>query len=411
MSITHQIAELLLANEPRANTAARSLSETGSWQEVLILAEAWKVIPQLSSRIQHLGIKLSADNTGTLRRAFLKFHAQSAARVATTIVAIRQLERAAIPVVAFKGIASIALLYEGPKHRVIGDGDLLIERKNLPGALVCLEALGLVRKGEETLAQYLDFVKNAPRFAGNEAIALYGDDGSEIDLHWEIAGSGLSPDGILKRAVAAKLMGSTIPVVDAKDGFLLTIHHAVREDLGFESICRDLFDTRLWCQHLEQLGQLEHGMTLAVESGSHIPALAITALLSSYDETTAATRAAQLLNARANRTQRRSAASLMQLFHYQIEHGRLGKDVFYLVHSRPWRQILKGLMTDWTGYRKSMRTLDTQLKEDHPLYERFALLAKSIPDRKGLKLARELARVRYQANRGTGLQAFPAAKC
>jgi hypothetical protein len=398
MGVTRQTAELLFANEARAEAAACFLSEAGLWRDVLVMAEAWKVIPQLSSRVQSLGIKLSAEDTGTLRRAFLKVYGQSASRVTTTITAIRQLEHAGISVVAFKGIASIALLYEGPKHRTIGDGDLLIQRKDLPGAIACLEAVGLTRKGEETLAQYLEFVKNAPRFAGNEAIALYGDDGSEIDLHWEIAGSGLLPDGILKRTVPAPLMGSTIPVVDAKDGFLLTVHHAIREDLGIESICRDLFDARLWCQHLEQRGELEAGMTWAAKSGSLVPALAVTSLLSSYDATTAAAQAAKLLTAQASHAQRRSAASLTELFNYQIEHGRLGKDVFYLVHSRPWRQILKGLVTDWAGYRKSMETLDTQLNEDQSLRERFEQLAKSIPDRHGLKLARALARVRYRAH-------------
>jgi hypothetical protein len=395
MRLIRQTTELLLADNARADVAARSLSETGAWHGVVALAETWKVIPQLLNRVQHLGTTLSAKDTVSLRRTFLEMHGYSASRLAKTITALRALEHASISVVAFKGVASMAVLYEGPKHRTIGDGDLLIHREDLPGALACLEAKGFARKGEETLAQYLEFVKNAPRFAGNEAIALSCDDG-EIDLHWEIAGSGLDPDGIIKRAVTAHLMGSAIPVVDAKDGFLLTVHHAVREDLSIESVCRDLLDARLWCEHMEQHGQLEAGMAWAVESGSQVAALAVTSLLSSFDGATAAARAASVLNSQMSRMDRQSASSLAELFHYQIEHGRLGKDVFYLVHSRPLGQILKGLIKDWSGYRKSMQTLDKHLTQEQPLRDRFAALARSVPNRKGLKLARELARVRYR---------------
>ena len=139
-------------------------------------------------------------------------------------------------------------------------------------------------------------------------------------------------------------------------------------------------------------------MKWAVQSGSLVAALAVTSLLGGYDETTAAARAAEWLANSASLAQRRSAAQLMGLFHYQMDNGRLGKDVFYLVHSRPWRQIVKGLATDWSGYRRSMETLDTQLRETQPLLQRAAQLVRSIPGPRGLRLARELARVKYKAN-------------
>jgi hypothetical protein len=97
----------------------------------------------------------------------------------------------------------------------------------------------------------------------------------------------------------------------------------------------------------------------------------------------------------ANPAERRSAASLAELFHYQLRHGRLGRDVFYLVHSRPWRQIFKGLATDWSGYWRSMQTMEVKMGENRPLHERAARLAKSIPGLRGLRLARELARIKF----------------
>lgn len=139
-------------------------------------------------------------------------------------------------------------------------------------------------------------------------------------------------------------------------------------------------------------------MELASRSGCQVSALAVTSLLSGYDDTTAAAQAAVLLRERASSADCHSAARLTELFHYQLGNGRLGKDVFYLVHSRPWRQILKGLGKDWLGYRRSMQSIEKQLGETKPLQERAALLAKSVPGVRGLRLARELARIKYRVN-------------
>lgn len=395
---TYQLLEFLLADDGKAAAVARSFLQAESWREAIALAKAWKVIPQLFDRIGSLRLKLTAADTGMLRFEYLKAYRQSAFRANKAIGAIHSLELAGIPVAAFKGIASIAVLYGDPKHRTIHDGDLLIRKKDLPNALTCLELHGFARQGCETLAQYLRFVEESPGFAGNQALTLYGEDGSEIDLHWELAGSGLRADGILGRAATGHLMDSTIPVPDAKDGFLLTVHHTIRENLAIESVCRDLLDARLWLQHLRETGRLEAAMKWAAESRCNVAALTVATLLCGYDDASAAAQAAVLLSGLASFAERRSASGLAELFHYQLRHGRLGKDVFYLVHSRPWRQVFKGLATDWSGYRRSMQTLEKQLGEERPLHERAAGLARSIPGLRGLRLARELACIKFGTN-------------
>ena len=370
-------------------------SKADSWREAIELAKAWKVIPRMFDRIRSLRLKLTVADTGMLKLEFLKAYKHSAFRAAKAIGAIHALEQAGIPVVAFKGLASIAVLYGDSKHRSIQDADILILKKDLPNALACLERQGFERQGPETLAQYLRFVEESPGLAGNQAVTVQGEQGCEVDLHWEVAGSGLRPEEILRRAAKCDLMDSTIPVVDAKDGFLLTVHHAIRENFAIEIVCRDLLDAGLWLQHLRETGRFEEGMKWVAESRCKVAALTVATLLSGYDRATAATQAAVLLSELANPAERRSAASLAELFHYQLRHGRLGKDVFYLVHSRPWRQILKGLATDWSGYRRSMQTMEEKLGENRPLHERAARLAKSIPGLRGLRLARELACIKF----------------
>lgn len=395
MSAASQLLDFLLANDSRAAVVARGFSAAGCWNEPIGLAKAWNVVPQLFDRTRSLRLTLPAADTATLRFEFLKSFQRSASRATKAIEAIHSLEQAEIPVVAFKGIASIALLYGDPKHRTIHDADLLIQKERLPEAIARLEQHGFTRRGSETLAQYLRFVADSPGFAGNQALALYGDDGSEIDLHWHLGGLGVPADEILERAAPGTLMNSAIPVVDAKDGFLLTVHHTVRENLAIESVCRDLLDARLWFEHLRKIGQLEAGMQWAAKSRCRIAALTMAIIIRSYGDAAAASEGSAILSALMSDAEQRSAASLAELFQYQLRHGRLGKDVFYLVHSRPWRQIFSGLTADWSGYWQSMHTLEEQLKEEKPLFERLTGLAKSIPSLRALRLARELACIKY----------------
>lgn len=387
----------MLASDRRAALIATRIA-AGGWNQTIALALAWNVIPALLARVQGLQLKLESNEALVLKREFIKAFSRSALKASRAMSGILGLEAAGIPTAAFKGLAAMAVLYGDAKHRTIHDADLLIQRRHLSQALGCLEAHGFVRSGSETLAEYLHFVENSPGFAGNQALALYGPDESEIDLHWEVAGSGLKVEDIISRAVTTNFMESRIPVVDSISGFLLTVHHAIRENLAVESACRDLLDVRRWCSQLASTGQLEAAMKRAEETGCLVSALAVTGILGAYDNATPAAQAAELLRASASSSQRRSAARLTEVFHYQLEKGQLRKDVFYLVHWRPWKQVLTGLGENWHGYRRTMNTLELRLGQARPLYERATLLARSIPGLRGLRLARELALVKFRVN-------------
>ena len=184
-----QLVEFLLADNGRASGVAHVFSKAGSWREVIELAKAWKVIPPLFDRIRTMRIKLTTAETGALRLEFLNAYRHSAFRAARAIRAIQALEQAGIPVVAFKGMASIAVLYGDSKHRTIQDADILILKIDLPNALACLTRQGFEREGAETLAQYLRFRGDSPGFAGNQAVTVSDEQNCEIDIHWELAGS------------------------------------------------------------------------------------------------------------------------------------------------------------------------------------------------------------------------------
>ncbi len=396
-SIQQRLVELLLAEPGGARRAASALSGEKQWPDAVALARSWKVTPRVLARVRELSAEPPAAVSASLRHAFMQAYGSSAQRARQAIVALDVLGAAGIPVVAFKGVATMALLYGDPRERTIYDADLLVLPDHFTAAVRCLEQGGYTRQGSETLDQYADFVGNAPGFAGNKAITLFGAGGCEIDLHWDLGGLGIDPQAMLGRARRAALLGSMIPVADPADGFLLTVHHAIRENLAIDSVARDLLDIRLWCERLRE--EPDAVMDRFAEAGYQAPALAVTSLLAEYDPAGAAAVFAARWMQSTGPAEQRSAARLRELFRHQLEHGRLEKDVFYLVHSRPWRQILRGLGTDWSGYRNSMETVEAQLGQQRPLYERAAGLAKSVPGLRTLKLARELARIKYGIRR------------
>jgi hypothetical protein len=377
------LVQLLLGEDDAAGVAGHQLTEEQLWDPAVQRAEAWKIVPQFLARIQALRLKPSSQAGATLRRSYLAAYGRSAQRVAQAIPALNDLQQAGIPVAAFKGLASIAMLYGDARQRTIQDVDILIRRADLERTLLALERLGFRPQGDTSMAEYLHFVANAPGFSGNQAIALYDGNGGEIDLHWDLRGSGLSVDEILKRTVQVDLGGHAVPVVSAADGLMLTAHHAIRENLAVASVCRDLLDIRLWCGRCP------------VQCGHASSVLTSVYILVDYDPAGAAAKVAAEFERQLTPHHCRAARELSRIFHYQLEHGPLDNDVLFLVHSRPWLLVLRGLSAGWSGYRKSMRAVETQLEREVPLHRRLVALARSIPGREGLRLARQLARVKF----------------
>src|SRR5580692_2160850 len=137
--VSHQLAEILLAEENRASSAGRDLSQSRAWNDAVALAGSWNVIPQLSSRIRSLQLELPPAASVVLKKEFVRIYGQSTFRAQQAVKAIQALQQRGIPVAVFKGAASLAWLYGDPKLRTIGDADLLVLPGDLMNALDCLE--------------------------------------------------------------------------------------------------------------------------------------------------------------------------------------------------------------------------------------------------------------------------------
>jgi len=294
----------------------------------------------------------------------------------------------------------MARLYAPPANRTIKDADLLVQQSNLSAAIACLGKAGFAPMEGHDLANLSRFLDDSPGFSGNKAIVLYGPEDFEIDLHWSVGLPGLSPDALLLRGDRVMLFGRTVPIVGVGDGMVLTARHAIRENLSVDAICRDLFDIRQSCSFMASQGRLVSALEDAAAS-SLVPLLALLEILANLEGTNGDVTAAKcVLAGIANPDQLKAANQLRALFFQQVTGGPMVKDLLYLFHLRPARQIFAGVSQNWREYREFMRSLERKLEgEEVPLGRRLwqlALAAGKIGPAH-LRSIRTLARLKYDS--------------
>ena len=248
------------------------------------------------------------------------------------------------------------------------------------------------------------FLANCPGFSGNKAIVLYGKGGFELDLHWSVGIDGMEPAALLRRCESVTLFETAFRIVGPEDGMILTARHAIRENLAVDTMCRDLFDIRLLCDFLASRGILavacdNAACKNAAQESNLVPLLALTGILQSLDGRDGSVKeAGARLAGLATRKARQTAERLSGLFFHQVRNGPVSKDLLYLTHSRPARQILAGAWANWREYRDMMRSMEEKLDgAEVPLLRRAGLLARAINQSSPghLRSIRALSRLKY----------------
>jgi hypothetical protein len=370
------LLRILFAPPEIARAAAVRLSSNDGWPWAFQTAEVWSVVPQLAGRVQELGLEPPVAQREAFKRVLIATFARSASRAKKGAAALERLEQSNIPALAFKGLASMARLYSTPANRSIKDADILVEPERVGDAVASLAVLGFAPPAGHELGSWQRFLDNSPGFSGNKAIVLSEPGGFEIDLHWSLGLPGMTPDLLLARRDVLTLFGCSVPVVSMGDGMILTARHAIRENLAVDAICRDLFDIRLSCQSLASRGLLAPVLETIAAATSVVPLLTLTGVLTALEGGGEVEEGAEILHRRASSKERLAAQQLQELFFHQVENGPIGRDLLYLSHSRPARQILAGASGNWREYRNFMRSLEEKLDgEEIPLGRRLWQLA------------------------------------
>ncbi len=346
-----QALELLLGSREKAAAAAGTLDSTGGWPKLVATCSDWRVLAQLNRRLIELGCKLPGETRAEFRQLTQTAFLRTSQCLLRGAVALRALDQGGVPAAGFKGVAAAAMLHSRPAERTLQDVDILIREKDLDRALALLADSGFVPAISGTLSDYIDFVRNSPGFAGNEAVALSDGRGGSVDLHWRLGC--LPVESLLDGAVTVRLFGQALRVVLPAHSMTIAAHHALRNDFVPDEIVRDLLDFRGWVPCVAALESTAEAMSFAQSNALTGSLLALAELLGGFGNPAPAG-----LIAGADAEDRRIAADLAELCQSQIRDGLLNTDLVYLASPGSLRQIIAGGGSGWSRYRAHMRALE-----------------------------------------------------
>ena len=362
----HRVMRLLASPPDAAQAAASEIEAAGEWPAVLRLCERWKVLPAVAARLAALDRSLPPAEADELRRATAAQFIRTSLCLRAGSEAMQRLHAAGMKAAAFKGCAVIALLHANARDRMLQDVDILIRADDLSATLTTLEANGYRRDiASGSLADYIAFVKNSPGAAGNQAISLSNPAGNHLDLHWKLGH--FDTEALLGTARPVRILNVETTVVRPAFGLLLTVHHAVRNDLIPDEIARDIIDCGGWFRLLATDPQelscaLEYARRWGLDDAVHAVSMIVQHFGGDSPLPAAATG--------------RTAAALADLYLRQLDSEPINSDLPYLASPRAIGQILSGALSGWRRYAGLMREFEAANgEESFTLSERLKRLA------------------------------------
>jgi hypothetical protein len=344
----HRVMRLLASPPDAALAAANEIEVAGEWPAVLRLCERWKGLPAVAARLAALGRSLPPAEADELRRATAAQFIRTSLCLRAGSEAMQRLHAVGIKAAAFKGCAVIALLHANGRDRMLQDVDILIRADELSVTLTTLEAHGYRRDiASGSLADYIAFVKHSPGAAGNQAVSLSNPAGNHIDLHWKLGR--FDTEALLTTARPVRVLNVETTVVRPAFGLLLTVHHAVRNDLIPDEIARDILDCGGWFRLLAtDPEELSYALDYARRWGLDDAVRAVSMIVQHFGGDsplpTAATGS--------------TAAALADLYLRQLDSEPINSDLPYLASPRAIGQILSGALSGWRRYAGLMREFE-----------------------------------------------------
>lgn len=350
--IRHLAMQLLVCGRDALPSTVDALARREAWNEVASLAERWKVFPALAARVAADRLPIPPEPAGVLARSTAVQFFRTTVCMRAGCDALRALKEAGIPALVFKGAAVISHLHRGMRARMVRDVDVLIRPADLTASLRVLEAHGFRRCiGEGSIEDYKAFVEHSPGSAGNHAVSLSNRQDAAVDLHWKLGR--FDPGELLDSASTVEVLGMSIRAVRPALGLLLTVHHALRNDLVPDEVARDVLDCSGWFRLMEgNPAELEHSREQAARLGlgDSLGAMAIIV---------------RQLGGQAPDGLGGTAASkaLADLYFRQLVEGPINTDLAYLGSARAGLQILHGALTGWRRYQQIMREFESRQGE------------------------------------------------
>jgi hypothetical protein len=379
--------------------AVRALDKKGMWRMAVALANAWRVVPQLSRRVRAFELSFDAALQKQLKQSAAAAAAQAGFVARTGAQALAALGRAGVHAVAFKGLGLVGNLYNGPGERMLQDCDILVSESGLSKACAVLAELGFLPLIPVALEDWLHHIENRV-YRTHGYMVFINADSVEIDLHWRL-GTGraghLNAEDVFRRSERAQLYGMEIAVAAPLDAIALTAHHAIRSAFEPSSTLKDTCDLLRWWEVQAERWRIEETVEHVNRCGVSKPVLALWKIIAEINSQSAIGLGVRQLEQALSAADRTVADQFARLFWLQVEEGPVSKALLALGVTTPssiWRFFSWRLTTLLNA---PFRTLRRRVKRhEAPLGIRVGRLFRECArlNRQRLSAMRALARER-----------------
>lgn len=231
LAVENPEVELLLCcartslDPEKAGRLRALLREEIDWECLLRMADEHGMEPLL---YRHLDATFpEAVPVAVLEQLRNRFHGNSMRNLFLTrelLNLLKELEARGVPAVPYKGPALAALAYGNLALRVFSDLDILIRRQDVTKAGELLVSLGYRPEYQPTRSQEATFLRTQC-----ECPFTREDDGTMLDLHWEIVerhfSFALDPERLWERLERTSLGGVTVLTLSPEDLLLILCVH------------------------------------------------------------------------------------------------------------------------------------------------------------------------------------------
>lgn len=209
------------------------------WGRLLSMADWHGLKPLLLQYLERLPAGLPpGEILGTLREYSRQVALRNLALASELLSISRQLESRGIEHLSYKGPLLASDLYGNVALRISVDLDIVVPRQQLERACEALVEIGYADKNRFTASQL------AAAFHFGFEHTFSGPGGIDIDLHWRLVPTFVSPSldekGFWQRAIASPLCGRSVPTFCPEDLFFALCLHAGQHEWAYLSMFCDL---------------------------------------------------------------------------------------------------------------------------------------------------------------------------
>jgi hypothetical protein len=192
----------------------------------------------------------------------------------------------------------------------------------------------------------------------------------------------LNIDSVLAAARWADVYGLRIRIVSDRHGFLLGVHHMLRNGFELDRAVRDLVDCQGWLAELAAAGQrdaIDPLVREALQWGLAAPSLATMQILAHFDPAGSAASSVSAFRSSVPRAEQRAADALTECFLLQQTPDEWNADVVRTLDAKALVQFVRRALSGRALYTPSAAAHDSDAPRGRSLRRRLQRFGRALP--------------------------------